>query len=565
MGASTTPTTPAPVTVVKSGVISGFGSIYIDGQRYQTDSSIVYVNGLTEQGIGNLKVGMNVSLATRPVGDNDLYEAYEIHYANDVEGVITAIDRNNQRLQLVGTTITYNDLTHFMGGTELTLQVGDRVEVSGYLNTQSDFIATYIELDDYLDNDDYEYTKGVVSGHDPANRFFRLNGLPTNYSAAVITGQITDGAVVKVSGTMVDGELRAHEVEALNHRFIGSIEDSSISHYEIEGIITGYDPTAKSLSINGMAFTLANNLQVPANSSIQVSSFAEVYVNPTTNEIYRIEIKDQHLSSDGRVKGLISAIDSPNETLTVNGRTYTVTATTRYESDDNQYIGFANFRVNDPVEIAYIEKSGALQIQRIERESEEEYSQSWELKGIPRNYDEQLKTVTLNGTTVNLAANVRYLVSDRLTDRDTFLAELANAQSRKMEAEGYYDQGQNFIATKIELYAAGDESDDSYDNASGHQDCDDDHFGSNNDRNGIGYVEIEGRITSTPSNNSFVLNGHEIRLDNATQTEIDDINVSAAVFMSKITTNSNVEIEGYWVDASYVYAIVAEIETYDDD
>lgn len=555
--ANTTPTPTAAVIVVKSGVISGFGSVYIDGQRYQTDSSTVLINGVAQQGIGSLKVGMNVSLASRPAGDNDLHEAFEIHYSNDVEGVITAIDRNNHQLQLVGTTVTYNDLTHFIGSTTLSLKVGDRVEVSGYLNTNSEFIATYIELDDYLDNDAHEYTRGIVSAHDAANRSFRLNGILADYNGAIVTGQIADGKLVKVSGTLSNGELAAHEVQILRHRFNGEIDEGSISHYEIEGLITSYDVAAKLLSVDGVAYTLAGNLQVSGNAPIQVSTFAEIYINPTTDEIYRIELKGDHLRSDGRVKGRISAIDTLNKSLTVNGRAYSFSATTRFESDSNQFIGFNSLNVNDAVEIVFIEKAGSLQIQRIERETEEEYSQLWELKGIPQNYNAQLQTVSLNGIIVALRNDARYLDSDRLVDRNAFLDALSNPQSRKMEIEGFFDQGQNFIATKIELYPAGYDAD--------HYSGDDDSFGSDNDQNGIGYVEIEGRISAPPTNNSFVLNGHEVRLDNATHTEIDDIRVSVADFMSRVTTVSNIEIEGYWVNATHVYAIEAEIETNDND
>lgn len=156
----------SPSTIIKTGVISGFGSIYLDGQRYLTDSSSISVNGLLGQDISDLKVGMKISLAVNESADGSTPEAVEVNYENDIEGVITAIDRNNRQLLLAGTVIIYNDVTHFINVSEVSLSVGDRIEVSGYLDASSTFVATYIELDDYFDNDSYEYTTGLVSGHD---------------------------------------------------------------------------------------------------------------------------------------------------------------------------------------------------------------------------------------------------------------------------------------------------------------------------------------------------------------------------------------------------------------
>ena len=48
--------------VVKTGVITGFGSIYIDGQRYATDNSYFTVNGQSEASIDALSVGMKVTM-----------------------------------------------------------------------------------------------------------------------------------------------------------------------------------------------------------------------------------------------------------------------------------------------------------------------------------------------------------------------------------------------------------------------------------------------------------------------------------------------------------------------
>ena len=61
-------TTPLPdessstAITVKQGVITGFGSVYLDGKRYLTDNANIIINGIEGQAIDQLKVGMTINL-----------------------------------------------------------------------------------------------------------------------------------------------------------------------------------------------------------------------------------------------------------------------------------------------------------------------------------------------------------------------------------------------------------------------------------------------------------------------------------------------------------------------
>ena len=81
---STTPdtstgTTP-PAIIIKTGFITSFGSIYIDGQRYLTDTSTISVNNQLGQDVSSLKVGMKISLAFDETAEGETPEANEVHY-----------------------------------------------------------------------------------------------------------------------------------------------------------------------------------------------------------------------------------------------------------------------------------------------------------------------------------------------------------------------------------------------------------------------------------------------------------------------------------------------------
>lgn len=64
------PTSPETSTVVKTGVITGFGSVYVDGQRFNTDNSTFNVNGQAGQSIEQLQVGMKISMSVQESDDD---------------------------------------------------------------------------------------------------------------------------------------------------------------------------------------------------------------------------------------------------------------------------------------------------------------------------------------------------------------------------------------------------------------------------------------------------------------------------------------------------------------
>jgi hypothetical protein len=49
-------------------------------------------------------------------------------------------------------------------------------------------------------------------------------------------------------------------------------------------------------------------------------------------------------------------------------------------------------------------------------------------------------------------------------------------------------------------------------------------------------------------------------LDSSSKLEINDNYVTLADFMAQLTVNTKVEIEGYWTNSAFVYALEAEIE-----
>ena len=562
---STAPTSPTVSTVIKTGVVTGFGSVYVDGQRFTTDNTSFTINGQAGQSIEQLKVGMKISMNVQESDENDTHSVSSVLYDNDIEGAVTAIDRNNQQLVIVGTIVKYNDLTHFIGLTEMSLSVDDRVEVSGYFDIDGTFIATYIELDDDLVNDNSEYTSGVVGNLDDAQQTFMLSDITVNYASSN-TAIIENGQKVRVKGVLIDGVLTANEVEIIDESYYLELSNDDIARVEKEGLVTAFDSVNNTITIDGLIYQLAADVVIEGNTNIQVQDFVEIYLDPATNLVIYIETKDRHLNTDGKIKGAIEAIDSINQTITVNGQVYTFVSTTRLEDDDDKYFNFASLSVNDLVEVAYVKNSQSDNlIQRIEREDENEYNEEWDLESRVFTVDAATKTITLNGMNVTLTESMRFIINDVVTDLTTFLTTATDSVGNdEIEIEGAFDSTGEFVVQKVELEQQS-LNDSNIDNDNDNDtDTDTDNHTSNNSHDN-GYVEFEGKVTSIVDDSSFTLNNQAVKIDSNSELEINDRRVSVTQFMSALQVGVRLEIEGAWVNGDYIYAYEAEIESDDND
>lgn len=541
------PVVPTVSKVIKTGTITGFGSIYIDGKRYITDNAAVTTNGNTGRSITDLSVGMRVSLLVNESNDGSDSEATQVSYERDIEGQVVSIDRNNNLINVAGTAIAYNNLTHFIGVSESSLRVGERIEASGIVNQQGQYIASYIEIDNDESNDGQEYTIGFISNLDVNNQTFELNSLTVNFAEA-IGDTPSAGALVKVAGQVVNGVFTASYIDIEGQEDYRQWEDDALNRLEIHGIITALSPDNTTLSINGVVYNIAENVVLEGTSSLIVNDLVEIYVNTDTNTITKIELENEQYRLDGKVKGTISEIDSNAKTITVNGVLYAIVASSRFEDDNDQFIRFEQLSVNDKVEVVFvIDSQGQRLIQRLERESDDEFREEWELEGPIQNVDDQLQRFSLNGVEIQVNNQMRLFVDDTLVMITPFFAALTASSNLEVEVEGQFINGE-FVVTEIEVESqyTSNESDDI-------------------DYATVGYAELEGTVTEVLSTQSFRLNGIEIRVTDTTDFEFNDQRLTLNDFMTRLSVGNSVEVEGVWVDDTYIQAYEVEIELMDND
>lgn len=240
-------TNPPPVTttVVTTGVITGFGSVYVNGTRY--DTSDVSVTMDDEPGnLLRLKVGQYVELK----GHRHQYWNYAetsadiIRYHDVLEGPITSIDVGADSFVAMGQTVLVTLDTVF--GDDITpasvegLTVGDVVEVSGIVPADGVIDATRIDIKP--DAGPYDVS-GYVTSVSVAEHRFGLNGLVVDYSTAnmedFVAADPAVGDLVKVIGStfLTDGALVALRVELRSDDYLTAGPGDVI---EVEGTVEDF-------------------------------------------------------------------------------------------------------------------------------------------------------------------------------------------------------------------------------------------------------------------------------------------------------------------------------------
>jgi hypothetical protein len=238
------PPPPPPVskTVVTNGVITGIGSVYVNGERYGTDDASVTMDDRPGD-LLQLKVGQYVELKGHEHTDG-AHDADIIHYHNVLEGPITRIDAGTSSLVVLGQTVRVTLDTVFgdaiVPASIEGLAVGDVVEVSGIVPADGLIDATRIDVKP--DGGPYDVS-GYVTGVSVAVHRFNLNALVVDYSAANMedftAGDPAVGNLVKVTGStfLADGALVALHVELRSDDYLTAGPGDVL---EVEGPIADF-------------------------------------------------------------------------------------------------------------------------------------------------------------------------------------------------------------------------------------------------------------------------------------------------------------------------------------
>ena len=388
-------------TVASRGAITGFGSVYVNGVRFHTNSAHFSVDDSSGSESG-LNVGMivtvygNLSSATEGTASSIVYD-------NELKGPVSAISVDGTRKILtilgVSVVVSADTVINNNGGLDFaSLSVGDFLEVSGYI-TDTDLIATYVELEN---NTSKVETTGVIDNL-TANSF-TVNGFAVSYDGTTRLddiGSLSDGLFVEVEGSLnaAGTVLLASEIEGKNDLF-----DDDYDQVEIKGVISGYDPANETFTLHGITVDASRARFEPSTLQLADGMTVEAEGFLSNGILVAREVKQRGRKIE--IEAPLSAVDPLASTVSFdfNGQVVTlrVHAGTEIEDDNTgNDLLLSDLSAGHFVELeAFAEGSGVLNVIEIERTDPDEIS----VEAPVEAFDGTARTVTLLGIDFDLGA-----------------------------------------------------------------------------------------------------------------------------------------------------------------
>jgi hypothetical protein len=250
---------------ISSGTISGFGSVFVNGVEYETDSATFDVDGDPDGTEDDLAIGMVVQVTGTINDDGITGTATNISFDEELQGPVSSLsapdaDGITRSFTILGATVIIDSssTTFDIDSDNVSIPADtifdfdtinlinsvpnvNNVEISGFFNQAGYLVATRVELKDIdFDTSSIVEVKGTIIG--TGSTTFGLEGLTLTIDASSATlddlpNGLEHGQLVEVKGTFntVSETITATKVEGEDNL----VDDTD--EFELEGIITDYD------------------------------------------------------------------------------------------------------------------------------------------------------------------------------------------------------------------------------------------------------------------------------------------------------------------------------------
>ncbi len=345
-GGGSSSTTSGASDIISSGTITGFGSVYVNGIKFETNNSSFNIEGNTGTQ-EDLAIGMVVEVNGTINPDGITGTARSIVFDDDLQGPVTnyrpSLDGLTATFEVLGIPVqidsktTYFDPDH--GGISITtIQNNDMVELSGFFDATGTLIASRIE--NKTGFDDNVELKGNITGLSGTS--FTLKSISVDASSAHLEdlpNGLQENLYVEVKGTYnaTTRTITARKIESEEMEYLDN------ESFEIEGLITDYNPPSN-FKVNGIPVDASNNpemepptMQLTNNVHIEVEGY---FVNGT---LIATELKMRR--GEVEIQAPVYSIDNVTNRFTVEFEsnqfmTIAVVPETEIEDSDYNYLTF---------------------------------------------------------------------------------------------------------------------------------------------------------------------------------------------------------------------------------
>lgn len=404
---STSPTT----TGVSSGTITGFGSVFVNGIKFNTDNASIFRGDDQLNVVRDLQIGMLV----RVEGDLQNSIASSVSFDEDVKGPADGPATGNT-LSVMGQSIITDPATIFNNTSLSTITAGDILEISGLRNANDDLVASFIERKSSPANVNRYSVIGNVRNLDTNAKTFNIDNLSIDYSAANINdlaaGNPVAGQLVEVKDdnkTYVPGSsnLIATKVEPQNRLGNGGVAGAKV---EIESIVTQVN-SASEFVIGNLVVRTSTSTLFLFGTSDNIVAGARLEVEGTVDDngilsASKVKFED----NDARLQAQVDSngVDTAASTVTLLGIPVSITSETQMadKRDNNSSLSLSNIQAGDYLEIrGFIGANNQFVASELTRDKNDS---KVEVRGPASAKDSTAGTVTILGVTVNTSSNTQF-------------------------------------------------------------------------------------------------------------------------------------------------------------
>lgn len=268
-------------TPVAQGFVTGFGSVYIDGERYDdaaAETSVEDADGRAQATL--LKLGQRVRALHDGQG-----KASRVVVDAAVTGVATAVDLAAGTLRVAAQTVRVNadaaagPVTNFGGGYSALadVQANDDVEIHGspvYDAASQRYVIQATRVEKLASRSQYRVSGSVAA---LGGNSFEINGLTVAYTAGVVKpagATLANGGAVVVFGTQLSGgTLTATAVRVLKAE---AMVPPARTQVALGGFVSARDTAAGTLVVDGQTVRLGSVTPTPAGATPVVGSYVKL-------------------------------------------------------------------------------------------------------------------------------------------------------------------------------------------------------------------------------------------------------------------------------------------------
>lgn len=321
-----------------SGPIIGFGSVIVNGVRFDESAAQVLDGDGAVRSRDDLRLGMTVEIdsseITTDASGTATAKASRIRYDSDLLGTVSSVDAAAGTFTVLGQKVAIDSSTVFaesLGGL-VALRTGAAVEVYAVYDAASQrYRATRVGM---AASSAAAHVRGLVTQTDSATQTLRIGDTSYAYSGASgLPASVAPGQYVRltISGAAVGGGGGGNNGgDRLSVQSFGTAvpyaPDSD--RCSVNGLVSSF-VSARSFSVNGRPVDASAASISGASSALGVGARVEVEGALRNGVLQATRVKITTESQQGsqlfELRGSITAVNTAQRTFTLRGLTVTST------------------------------------------------------------------------------------------------------------------------------------------------------------------------------------------------------------------------------------------------